>query len=96
MAKQLTKEKLTPKKNIRRTDILVLEPVNFKIIAAGLAVILLGYVALTASPWDNPIAITVAPILLMLGYCVIVPIGIIYRGKKNAAADAPAAGEPSA
>jgi hypothetical protein len=96
MAKQLTKEKLTPKKNIRRTDILVLEPINYKIIAAGLAVILLGYFALTASPWDNPVAITVAPILLMLGYCVIVPIGIIYRGKKNVTADAPAAGEPSA
>lgn len=96
MAKQLTKEKPTLKKKIRRTDILVLEPINYKIIAAGLAVILLGYFALSASPWDNSIAITVAPILLMLGYCVIVPIGIIYRSKKNVTADVQAAGETTA
>lgn len=67
---------------MKGADILVLEPINYKILAVGIAVILLGYFALSASPWDNPLAITVAPILLVVGYCVIIPVGIIYR-KKN-------------
>ncbi|MEW5800347.1 MAG: hypothetical protein AB1728_15215 [Bacteroidota bacterium] len=83
MAKQFSKEKSSTKKKVRRTDVLVLEPINYKIIGLGLAVIIAGYFALSTSPWDNPIALNVAPILLVLGYCVIIPVGIIYKKKKN-------------
>jgi hypothetical protein len=33
-------------------------------------------------PWDGFMALTVAPILLLVGYCIIIPVGIIYRKKK--------------
>lgn len=82
MSKQTHKEKTAAKRQGKSSGILVLEPVNYKIIAVGIAVIVLGYFALSATPWDNPMAITVAPILLVLGYCVIIPVGIMYR-KKN-------------
>ncbi|MBP8976828.1 MAG: hypothetical protein KBG83_08945 [Bacteroidetes bacterium] len=55
---------------------------NYIIFLIGLVVITLGYIALSQSPWDGTLPLVVAPILLVLGYCVIIPIGIIYR-KKN-------------
>jgi membrane protein YdbS with pleckstrin-like domain len=82
MAKIVQREK-ADKKKVKRFQTLSLEAINYQIILAGVAVIIAGYVALSAKPWDNPIALTVAPVLLVLGYCVIVPIGIIYRKKKS-------------
>jgi hypothetical protein len=87
MSKQLQKEKPVAKKRMKSTGILVLEPINYKILGVGIVIILLGYLALSATPWDNPLAITVAPILLVLGYCVVIPIGIIYRKKQNVSAE---------
>jgi len=83
MAKQIVKEK-TAKKKVKRIDSLSLDKTNYQIILAGVVVIIAGYFALSAKPWDNPIALNVAPILLVLGYCVIIPFGIIYRKKKSA------------
>ncbi len=83
MAKVAAKEKLTKKKSVR-IDTLSLEKVNYQILGGGAVVIVAGYIALSAQPWDNPIALTLAPILLVLGYLVIVPIGILYK-KKSAA-----------
>jgi hypothetical protein len=80
MAKQLTKEKQTRKK-IRKEEILSLDPINYKIIGIGLVVIVLGYIALSMEPWNGFMPLVVAPILLVLGYCVIVPFGIIYKKK---------------
>ncbi|HOV98971.1 MAG TPA: hypothetical protein PK595_05320 [Bacteroidota bacterium] len=54
---------------------------NYIILLIGLVVITLGYIALSQSPWDGTLPLVVAPILLVLGYCVIIPIGIIYRKK---------------
>ncbi len=82
MAKLVQKEKIT-KKNTKRFGTLSLEKINYLIILAGGVVIVTGYIALSTHPWDNPIALTVAPVLLVLGYCVIIPFGIIFRKKKN-------------
>jgi len=81
MAKQIQKDKLS--KKTKRDDSLSLETINYQIILAGFVIIVAGYFALSAQPWDNPIALNVAPILLVLGYCVIIPIGILFRRKKT-------------
>ncbi|MBM2815689.1 MAG: hypothetical protein HW421_2451 [Ignavibacteria bacterium] len=59
---------------------------NLMIAALGLGVILLGYIlmatGITEEPavldgkWNNFFAINVAPILLTLGYCAIIPFAI--------------------
>lgn len=53
---------------------------NYYIFAAGLLAIILGYFTLSQG------SITLAPILLVLGYCVIIPIAILYRGKDSSPA----------
>ena len=40
-----------------------------------------GYLALVQKPWDGFLPLMVAPVLLVLGYCVLVPLGILYRRK---------------
>lgn len=58
-------------------------------LVAGLAVIVIGYVLLATSVtddpannagvWDNALAVTWAPIVLVVGYCVLVPLALIKR-----------------
>ncbi|MBM4161639.1 MAG: DUF3098 domain-containing protein [Ignavibacteria bacterium] len=54
---------------------------NYQILGVGLVTIILGYIALAQEPWDATLPLVVAPILLVLGYCIIIPLGILYRSK---------------
>ena len=54
---------------------------NYRILGLGLLSIVLGYIALAQPPWDGTMPLVVAPILLVLGYCVLIPLGILYRRK---------------
>lgn len=68
---------------------------NYRILGAAIVTIVLGYVALSQPPWDGFWPLDVAPILLVLGYCVLVPLGLLYH-RKEAPATAPAAAQPPA
>lgn len=85
MAKTVAASK-NVKKKPGTLQALSLDPINYQIILAGIVVIIAGYFALSAKPWDNPIALNVAPVLLVIGYCVIIPFGIMYRRKKDTSA----------
>ncbi len=67
---------------------------NMIVMGIGLAVILVGYIlmatGMTEEPavpdgkWNNPFAVVIAPVLLVLGYLVIIPYGIMkVFGKKD-------------
>jgi hypothetical protein len=78
-----------------KEDRLPLEPVNFKIMGGAVLLIILGYLALSEGSVEGFLPLTVGPILLVLGYCVVLPLGIIYRKglfawKKEKAAETPA------
>ncbi len=62
---------------------------NIRIILIGIGVIVLGYLVMYFSPTMSDMALTVSPILLLLGYCVIVPLGIMagMRKKRSATSD---------
>ncbi|MBI5019976.1 MAG: DUF3098 domain-containing protein [Ignavibacteriales bacterium] len=80
MAK-IEKSKLT--KKLKQDEILPLERVNYIILGIGLLVIILGYIALSGNKVEGFSQLTLAPILLVLGYCVIIPVGIMYRKKEK-------------
>lgn len=69
-----------------KVETLPFTKLNYQIFAAGIVVIILGFLALGQPPADSFMSLTVAPILLVLGYCVIVPFAIMYQKKKEAAA----------
>lgn len=55
---------------------------NYIILIAGVAIIILGYIVMSAGDAVSPLSVTVAPIILVIGYCIVVPLGIIYRKKR--------------
>ena len=55
---------------------------NYILFAIGLCFIVLGYITLGYG------SVTLAPILLVLGYCVIIPIAIIINGGKKKPSEA--------
>jgi hypothetical protein len=59
---------------------------NLRIIGLGVVVIILGYLVMYFSPTMSDMALTVSPILLLIGYCVIVPIGIMAGIRKKRSA----------
>ena len=52
---------------------------NRRILGAGLAALALGYAALAAPPADGFLSLTLGPLLLSLGYAVLIPLGLVCR-----------------
>ena len=74
------KPKAKPKPKVERykeKSVLPFGKKNYILFAIGIFVIIIGYVTLGYG------SITLAPILLVLGYCVIIPIAIIINGEKE-------------
>jgi len=61
---------------------------NWSLLVAGLVVIALGYVLLSVPPADGFLSLTLAPILLVLGYCVLIPAAILVKGRPLAGENA--------
>ncbi len=53
--------------------------INRWIFLAGSILIIAGYIALSQGPATNPVSLTLAPILLVLGYVVLIPIALFRR-----------------
>ena len=56
-------------------------PVNSIMLTLGVAVLVAGYVALSRG------SITLAPVLLVGGYCGLIPASLLLRGRKNASGE---------
>jgi hypothetical protein len=78
MAKKEKKIKEKPKKPTRRPKVeLPFGPRNYTWFGIGILVIVIGYIFLAMG------SMTLAPILLVAGYCVIIPISIIISSEKK-------------
>ncbi len=58
--------------------------INVKLFAASIIVLIIGYVLLAQGPVENPLSKSVAPIILVVSYCVLIPISIVFSGKNKA------------
>ena len=56
---------------------------NILLIAIGIVLLIIGFICLATGPADNPVSLTVAPLILVLAYLVIIPLGILFGGKKQ-------------
>ncbi len=55
---------------------------NLYLFIGGIITILLGYVALSVGATYDFMSLVVAPILLALGYVVVLPLSIMYKSKQ--------------
>ncbi|MEE9464869.1 MAG: hypothetical protein V3W14_04765 [Candidatus Neomarinimicrobiota bacterium] len=53
--------------------------VNYLIFLAGVVDIALAYVIMAAGGLNSFSSLTIAPIMLVIGYVVIIPVAILYR-----------------
>jgi hypothetical protein len=58
---------------------------NYLAFAVGLGLLLVGYICLGQPPANGFLSLTLAPILLVLGYCVVFPYAIMARDKPKQA-----------
>ena len=56
---------------------------NVRLFLIGCLVIATGFVLLAQGPVDNPLSLTYAPFLLVIGYCVLIPVAIILKDKEQ-------------
>jgi len=59
------------------------ERINYIIIGIGIIVLILGYILMAEDTVDGTMATVISPILLVLGYIVIIPYGILKKAKKD-------------
>lgn len=83
MSKEAKRHKAGRRDAWNRRQGLALGKTNYLLAALGLLVIVIGYVCLAQPPVNGSLTLTVAPILLVAGYCVIMPLAILWRGKKQ-------------
>ncbi|MCK4234728.1 hypothetical protein KAU34_06580 [candidate division WOR-3 bacterium] len=71
--KKLIEQKKQAKKTLIREEILSFNKKNYSLFSAGIISIIVGYLFLSRG------SITIAPILLVLGYVILIPISIIIK-----------------
>ena len=57
--------------------------INYFSFGVGLALIIIGYIVMANGEVNSNQSLTIAPILLFLGYIVMIPFALIYREKSN-------------
>ncbi len=83
----MAKEKKTQsrKKGISKVNLwsIPLRKYNFRFFLAGLILLLIGFYIMTIGPWDSVYALTISPIILLLAYFIIFPLGILNKEDKK-------------
>ena len=52
---------------------------NYLFFCMGIAIVVLGYLLMAYGETTSFQSVKLAPILLIIGYCIIIPISIIYK-----------------
>ena len=87
MAKPIRKNVQKEAKKERSPVVQFFEPffteMNRIIFGAGIIIVIIGFYALAQLPVDGSMTMSVAPFLLVIGFLVIIPVAIMYRGKQK-------------
>lgn len=56
---------------------------NYQLFLLGIGLMVVGYVLLGQGPETNPLSLNVAPVMLVLAYCVVVPLALIVKSPES-------------
>lgn len=71
------KQKMGINEKREKTEEIRFGKINYLLLSLGVLFIAFGYLSLSRG------SLTLAPIMLVVGYCVLIPFGIVMRGKKR-------------
>ena len=57
--------------------------INYQLFGIGLAVIILGYIVMASGATESVQSIRIAPIILIIGYCILIPASILIKPKNK-------------
>lgn len=57
--------------------------VNYVLFLVGIFVIALGYILMATGELNSAQSLSLSPIVLLIGYLVIIPFAIMYRGSEK-------------
>ena len=57
------------------------EKENYIFLAIGIILLVVGYILMGQGKWDNPLSLSVSPIILLIAYFVFFPLAIFYKKK---------------
>lgn len=57
--------------------------INHKLLITSIILLALGYVLLGVGPLSNPVSMTVAPLIIVGVYCVLIPVAILAKEKEK-------------
>ena len=57
--------------------------INYLLFGAGLALLMLGYFFMANGEVNSFQSLTLAPILLFLGYIIVIPVALVFREKQT-------------
>jgi general stress protein CsbA len=64
-------------------DHLTLKSTNYIIFGIGILAIIIGYLVMASGDTNSFRSLSLAPIILLIGYLIIIPVAILYRKKEN-------------
>ncbi len=81
----------TKKKNVKTSTTKTLpspfniywEKTNYLLFGLGMLLIILGFYFMSLGEWDSSSSLVVSPILLFLGFVIVMPASILYRKKAS-------------
>lgn len=56
---------------------------NYYLIGLGFLILIIGFILMAQGSWNNPLSLTISPIVLLIAYLIVFPIAILYRKKKH-------------
>ena len=82
MSKDLRTKAKYQRRRARKETPLPFTKTNYILLAVGIAVVILGFIVMAEGSVEGTLPLVVAPFLLVIGYCIIIPFGILYRKKE--------------
>lgn len=85
----------TKKKNVKTSSSKTLpspfniywERTNYLLFGLGMLLIIFGFYFMSLGEWDSSSSLLISPILLFLGFVVVMPASILYRKKSEVQVD---------
>jgi len=56
---------------------------NYQLFVIGLLVLTIGFIFLSIGPWNSFWSRTLAPVILVIGYLIVIPWSILYQKKSG-------------
>lgn len=56
---------------------------NYIVLLIAIGFLIVGFILMSSSNWENQVALSVAPVVLLIGYVILIPLSIFFKMPKR-------------